>query len=187
MINYVLDSLTLIVSLVVLAFNIIFSKRENTRRFLIDNVIHQRNADMLELRKLTAQFSTLSDINIVKKRIGEECYLNEVVSCSKNINHILKRQYEEDKKVLKIKEHLVTKIIDFYNSKQLNLLDEIDKLNLLFGKVTELYVFCAWQCIKIQGTGEKRLESNDFGMLFIKYKQSYLNEDDIEFMDSLVE
>lgn len=185
MINYILDSLTLIVSLVVLTLNILFSRRENSRRFLIDNVIHQRNADMLELRKQTAQFSTLSDYNVVLKRIGENGYLQEVVLCSKSINHLLKRQYTEDKKVLIIKENLVSKIMAFSECSDKKLLREIEKLNVLFGKITELYVFCAWQCIKIQGTGEKRLGSSDFGDLFLKYQSGYLDDEDVEFINSL--
>ncbi len=185
MVSYILDSLTLVVSLVVLILNILFSKRENSRKLLVENVIHQRNFDMLELRNQTAQLSTLSDINIVLRRIKDNNYLEELIHCSKEINHILKRQYSEDKKILIIKECLISQIIEFYNNNDNNSLYEISKLNTIFGKITELYVFCAWQCIKIQGTGERRLGSTDFGNLFIKYQKSYLNAEDIEFIDSL--
>lgn len=109
--EYVLDSLTLVVSLIVLTFNIAFSRRENTRKFLIDNVIRQRNADMLEMRKETARFATLSDKNIVALRSKDENYLQETMLCSKAINHLLKRKYKEDKQVLAIKDILMTSIM----------------------------------------------------------------------------
>lgn len=185
MASNILDVLTLFVALVVLCINIFFSKKENTRRFLIENVIHQRNADMLELRKQTAQFSVWSDRKIVEKNFDNNDYLEQLIHCSKILNHVLKREYREDRKVLAIKDSIVVKIKEFFVTNDIGLLDEIEQMNLIFGRISELYVFCAWQCIKMQGTGENILGSKDFSELFSRYQNSYLTAEDLAYFASI--
>ena len=91
----------------------------------------------------------------------------------------------EDRKVLAIKDSIVVKIKEFCVTNDIGLLDEIERMNSIFGRISELYVFCAWQCIKMQGTGENKLGSEDFSELFIRYQNSYLTAEDLAYIASI--
>ena len=49
-ISYIFQILTLLVSICILVLNILFSRIEKSREYLLENITKQRNYDMLKMR-----------------------------------------------------------------------------------------------------------------------------------------
>ena len=53
-ISYIFQILTLLVSICILVLNILFSRIEKSREYLLENITKQRNYDMLKMREISA-------------------------------------------------------------------------------------------------------------------------------------
>lgn len=67
-ISYIFQILTLLVSICILVLNILFSRIEKSREYLLENITKQRNYDMLKMREISAEICALTDVEIIEKK-----------------------------------------------------------------------------------------------------------------------
>lgn len=173
-ISYIFQILTLLVSICILVLNILFSRIEKSREYLLENITKQRNYDMLKMREISAEICALTDVEIIEKKVCEVDYLEKLILDSKHIDFLLKRYYKEDREVIEVKDKLVNSVINYCNDREPRNILQIQKYNKLFNKIAELFNYTAWQCIKEQAIG-KRITTTEFSTLYIKYRTQYLS------------
>lgn len=176
-ISYVFQILTLLVSICILVLNILFSRMEKSREYLLENITKQRNYDMLKMREISATICALTDVVTIKKKVSETDYLETLIFESKNLDFLLKRYYKEDREVIEIKNRLVNSVISYCTNRESCDILQVQIYNKLFEKVAELFNYTAWQCIKEQAIG-KRITTTEFSILYIKYRTLYLSLED---------
>ena len=64
-ISYIFQILTLLVSICILVLNILFSRIEKSREYLLENITKQRNYDMLKMREISSEICALTDVEII--------------------------------------------------------------------------------------------------------------------------
>jgi len=175
--TFFLQISTLLAAICTLIINIVFYRTENTKTHILETITKQRNYDMLKMREISAKICMLTDKALLDKKIKEEKYLETLILESKKIDFLLKRQYDEDREVIAIKDKLINYVVNYCNNK----IDvgQIMKYNKLFSRISELYIYAGWQCIKRQAKG-KINTTTTFKKLHKKFRYRYLSiEDDI--------
>lgn len=183
-ISYIIQILTLVVSVCILILNIVFSRMEKSREYLLENITKQRNYDMLKMREISASICALTDAVLIEQRVNEENYLETLISESKKMDFLLKRYYKEDREVIDVKNKLINCIINYYDNKDADNIIHIQEYNRLFNKIAELFNYTAWQCVKEQATG-KRITTVEFSMLYDKYRTKYLCPEDEVYLNNV--
>ena len=184
-ISYIFQILTLLVSICILVLNILFSRIEKSREYLLENITKQRNYDMLKMREISAEICALTDVEIIEKKVCEVDYLEKLILDSKHIDFLLKRYHKEDREVIEVKDKLVNSVINYCNDREPRNILQIQKYNKLFNKIAELFNYTAWQCIKEQAIG-KRITTTEFSTLYIKYRTQYLSLEDEMMLISVI-
>lgn len=149
------------------------------KQFRIENVTKQRINDFLEIKRISAEICTMTEIQVIK-RIKGDIDLQKLILESKKMDFLFKMKYEQDRQVIEIKNALIDSVQNYLDSKNDVDIDNIRLYNKLFSKIVELFTYTSWQLIKQQVKKGIINSTDEFCLIFFdkKVRANYLSEDD---------
>lgn len=175
-------------SIAVSLFSLRCNMKLKLKQFRIENVTKQRIDDFLEIKRISAEICTMTEIQVIKGIKGD-IDLQKLILESKKMDFLFKMKYKQDRQVIEIKNALIDSVQIYWDSKNEVDIDNIRLYNKLFSKIVELFTYTSWQLIK-QQVKEGIINSTDeFCLIFFdkEVRANYLSEDDEALINNILQ